>query len=231
MKKIFHLNTKTITILSNELLTEKTLPAIILNTYDENPQEIWDKTKELTTKEFILVTISNINWNKEMSPWYMEKLFKGEDDYAGQADEYIELLTETIIPEVDKTIKESLHINISNYIIGGYSLAGLFAIYSLYKTNIFTSAISCSGSLWYPDFIQYIEKNEFKTHPDKIYFSLGNKESKTRNELMSQVEEKTKYAEQYYKSKNIKTIYEENEGNHFQDVIYRIAKGICWILD
>ena len=166
-----------------------------------------------------------------MSPWYMDKLFKGADDYTGRADEYIEILTSRILPEIDKNIKELLHIDIESYIIAGYSLAGLFAIYSLYKTNIFTSVISCSGSLWYPNFIEYIEKNELKVNPNKIYFSLGNKESKTKNELMAKVEEKTRFVEKYYNNKNIKTIYEENEGNHFQDVAYRIAKGIKWILD
>ena len=231
MKKTIEIENKIITIFYDENSKNKKIPVIILNTFDEDGQEIWNKTKELTNKEYVLVTISNIDWNKEMSPWYMDKLFKGTDDYTGGADKYIEALTTKIIPKIDKNIKELLNRDIESYSIVGYSLAGLFAIYSLYKTDIFTSAISCSGSLWYPNFIEYIEKNELKVIPDKIYFSLGNKESKTKNELMAKVEEKTKYAEKYYNNKNIKTIYEENEGNHFQDVVYRIAKGIIWILD
>ena len=158
-------------------------------------------------------------------------MFKEEGDYEGKADEYIEMLTGRIIPKINESVKEILDIDINNYIIAGYSLAGLFAIYSLYKTDIFTSAISCSGSLWYPNFIEYIENNELKIIPNKIYFSLGNKESKTKNELMAKVEEKTKYAKQYYSDKNIETMYEVNEGNHFQNVIERISKGICWILN
>ena len=231
MKKIIELENKTITIFYNKNCNMEKIPVIVLNTFDEDGQEVWNKTKELTNKEYVLVTISNIDWNKEMSPWYMDKLFKGENEYIGGADEYIETLTTRIVPEVCNSIKELLHIDIKSYIIAGYSLSGLFAIYSLYKTNIFTSAISCSGSLWYPNFIEYIENNELKVIPNKIYFSLGNKESKTKNELMAKVEEKTKYVEKYYNNKNIKTIYEENEGNHFQDVVYRIAKGIKWILN
>ncbi len=207
------------------------IPVIILNTFNEDGEEIWDKVSKLRDKECIIVSISNIDWNKEMSPWYMEKLFKGDSDYLGGADKYLNTLTKIIIPNISKIIEEELNKNISKYILAGYSLAGLFAVYSLYKTNIFSSIISCSGSLWYPKFIEYIEENDLKVIPDKIYLSLGNKESNTKNKLMSQVYDKTKYIEEYFRNKNIKVIFEENEGNHFQDVTLRIARGIVWILE
>lgn len=229
MKKLM-LENKNITIFYDNDIKEKSIPVIIVNTYDEDGQDIWDKIKKICDKEFILVTISNIDWNKEMSPWYMSKLFKDEDEYLGKADEYIEILSKKIIPKITEIINNVLNKNISNYTIAGYSLAGLFAIYCLYKTDIFTNAISCSGSLWYPNFVEYIKENDLKAIPKKVYFSLGNKESKTKNVLMSKVEEKTKIIEHYFKDKNIETIYEENEGNHFQDVTNRIAKGVNWIL-
>ena len=36
--------------------------------------------------------------------------------------------------------------------------------------------------------------------------------------------------ENIYHSQGIKTIYEENEGNHFYEPDLRMAKGIKWIL-
>ena len=229
MKKIIELNNRIINIIYDDVPKTIKLPIVILNSYDEDGQDIWDKTKQLTNEDYVLVTISNIDWNREMSPWYMDKLFKDEDDYLGDADKYLLTLTNTIIPKIEECLNE-LDIKIKNYTLAGYSLAGLFAIYSIYKTDIFSNIISCSGSLWYPNFIDYIKDNDMKIIPNKIYFSLGNKESKTRNELMSTVEEKTKHIKDYYQSKNIETIYEENEGNHFQDISLRIAKGIRWIL-
>ena len=229
MKKIIELNNRIINIIYDDVPKTIKLPIVILNSYDEDGQDIWDKTKQLTNEDYVLVTISNIDWNREMSPWHMDKLFKGEDDYLGDADKYLLTLTNTIIPKIEEFLNE-LDIKIKNYTLAGYSLAGLFAIYSIYKTDIFSNIISCSGSLWYPNFIDYIKDNDMKVIPNKIYFSLGNKESKTRNELMSTVEEKTKHIKDYYQSKNIETIYEENEGNHFQDISLRIAKGIRWIL-
>ena len=219
MKKNIQIENKNVTIYYREYKENK-LPVIILNTYGEDGEDIWSKTKE---NNYILVTISNLDWNNNLSPWPIE-------NFNGNADDYIKILENIIIPRIDEMIDKELKLNIKNHIIGGYSLAGLFAIYSLYKTYLFKSAISCSGSLWYPDLIDYIKSNEMIKTPDKIYFSLGNKESKTKNELMSKVEENTKYIERYYKEKKIETIYEENEGNHFKDVIERIVKGINWIL-
>jgi len=231
MIKKIEIENKVITIYYSENTKENKLPVIILNTFDEDGQEIWNKSIEMTNKEYILVTISNLNWNKEMSPWYMDRLYDKEDDYAGGANEYIELLTNKIVLQVTKTIEEELKKKVKEFVIAGYSLAGLFALYSIYKTNVFDKVISCSGSLWYPDFVKFIEENKTIKMPEKIYFSLGNKESKTKNIIMSRVEENTKHIEKFYMKQGIKTIYEENEGNHFQDVSNRIVKAICWILD
>lgn len=87
-----------------------------------------------------------------------------------------------------------------------------------------------SCSLWYPNFIEFANKNTISENIDKIYFSLGNKESKVRNEVLATVEENTKKLEQMYKLQGIKTIYEENDGNHFKDTVLRMVKGIRWIL-
>ena len=221
-----NISDKIINIFYNESNKDK-IPVIILNTYDEDGISIWQETNN---NNYFLVTISNINWNNDMSPWYMNKLYQSEDDYLGKADEYLNLLTNSIIPTITNIINNELHKEITDYIIAGYSLAGLFALYSIYKTNIFNKVISCSGSLWYPNFTNYIKENNYLTKPKKIYFSLGNKESNTKNELLKTVKDKTIDLVDHYKSIGIDTIYEENIGNHFQDVTKRIAKGINWIL-
>ena len=111
-----------------------------------------------------------------------------------------------------------------------YSLGGLFALYSGYKTDIFKRIASASGSMWYPNFEKYVKENKISKNIDKIYFSLGNKEKNSKIEILKTVEDKTKEIYDYL-SNNINTIYEENQGNHFQDGILRMAKGIKWILE
>ena len=49
-------------------------------------------------------------------------------------------------------------------------------------------------------------------------------------EILQTVEDKTREIQEFL-SKNIETLYEENEGNHFKDGVLRMAKGIKWILE
>ena len=114
--------------------------------------------------------------------------------------------------------------------ISGYSLAGLFALYTGYKTKKFKKIITVSGSMWYPNFEEYIRKNKINSNINSIYFSLGNLEKLSENPILKTVEEKTKSIEKYL-SNFIKTKYEENEENHFKNVAERISKGIKWSLE
>ena len=59
------------------------------------------------------------------------------------------------------------------YYIGGYSLAGLFALWTAYQTDIF-KGVAASPSVWFPGFAEYMKKNEIKT--DTVYLSLGDGE-------------------------------------------------------
>ena len=200
------------------------LPLIILNSYDKNGEEIFNICKKLNCHDFILVTISNLDWNSDMTPW---PGFNLNQRFKGTADTYLNELINDIIPKV----KNNLNIKISEYIIAGYSLAGLFALYSVYKTDVFSKVISASGSLWYPNFLDFIKVHNISKNITKIYLSLGNKESKTKNKVLNTVKDNTKEIEKIYLNQNIKTIYEENEGGHFKNASLRIAKGIKWILE
>ena len=114
-------------------------------------------------------------------------------------------------------------------IIAGYSLAGLFALYSAYRCDQFEGIVSASGSLWYPGLMNYMDEHEISPKIQKAYFSLGDQEAKTSHPLMSQVEKNTGEIQRKL-SGTIKTIFELNEGNHFKDADLRLAKGIAWIL-
>ena len=202
-------------------------PLVILNTVEGEGEEVCRQIREITKQDFSLAAVSGINWNEDMSPWYIPPVFKGDASYAGKADLYLKNLEEKIIPNILKELPGT-----PSYIaIAGYSLAGLFALYSLYRSDLFDRVASVSGSLWYPDFCTFAKENFMKKTPSKIYFSLGDKESRTRNPILKSVEENTKNLFEFYQEKNIQCLFEINLGNHFQDAEKRMAKGISWLLE
>jgi len=115
-------------------------------------------------------------------------------------------------------------------LLAGYSLAGLFALYSVYQTRLFSRIASMSGSLWFPGFKEYVFSHEMKTPPEHLYLSLGNRESKPRNPYLKTVQERTEELKTFYMEKGIDTVLQFNPGNHYKDTVQRTAAGIAWIL-
>ncbi len=206
---------------------EKSAPLIIVNEFEGDGSSLYETIKEHTDRDFCLAYISDIDWNDEMSPWECAPIFKNEPPFSGGADRYLERLTGQILPAIKEYLKEE-----PEYIVlAGYSLAGLFSLYSLYQTDVFSRVVSASGSLWYPDFEDHVRNHEFVKRPDKVYFSLGDREALTKNPMMSTVEQKTRSIYEMYKDKGIDTVFEMNPGNHFKDAEKRLAKGIAWVIE
>lgn len=201
-------------------------PVIYLNSFDEDAEAIAGLLDSPETPAHTLAVVSGIDWNDEMTPWGCPPIFPSEGAYGGHADRYLNWMEMELIPEVER----SLWGNISYRAIAGYSLAGLFAIYALWKTECFDCGASMSGSLWYPDFLAFIEKHEPVKRPSCLYLSLGDRESRTRQPLMKTVGTCTGAMARHSEELGIPTFFEYNPGNHFQHPEERIAKGIRWIL-
>ncbi len=168
----------------------------------------------------------DVDWNRELSPWKAKAVF-GNEDFSGEADGFIEKLVGNIIPNVEN----NLNITNCKRIVAGYSLAGLFSAYVFYKTDIFDMGASISGSLWFDGFTEFIGGTEMKKLPEKMYFSVGSREKKTKNVRMARVEDRTREAEKIFRSRGAKTVFELNEGGHFDNVAERIASGINFLLE
>ena len=114
------------------------------------------------------------------------------------------------------------------YIIGGYSLAGLFALWAVYQTDVFKGAAAASPSVWFPGFVEYMRGNRILT--GSVYLSLGDREEKTRNPVMAAVGERIREAYTLLKDRGINTTLEWNQGNHFWDADIRTAKAFAWVM-
>ena len=91
--------------------------------------------------------------------------------------------------------------------------------------------MSASGSLWYPKFLDFAVSSDILSPIDKIYFSVGDKESHTKNKIMATVEDNTRKLEEFFKQCGLMTVFELNSGGHFKDDVKRLARGIKWILE
>ena len=201
-------------------------PLIVLNSFADEGRRVIEAAESIEKKEFNLLCIGDLNWNRDMSPWYCPPIFPKDVPYDGGADEYLKGLLDEILPECLKRVNgEPAHISIA-----GYSLAGLFALYALYRTDVFERAAGMSGSLWFPGFKEFALSNEMKRKPDKLYLSLGDKEAKTRNQFLKDVQENTETIAEHYREAGIDVIFEMNPGNHFRDAEIRTAKGILAIV-
>lgn len=173
-----------------------------------------------------IVAIDSVDWNREFSPWPAPKVFPKGDDFAGEGDAYIHLLTHHIMPAVTATLPTRP----TKSIIAGYSLAGLCALYALYCTDVFQGAVCASASLWYDDFISFMETHHPAADVDRVYFSLGDREAHTKNHRLACVADCMREAGAILRRQGIDTTFEWNQGNHFVEAMPRLVKGIQWIL-
>ena len=207
--------------------TETTAPIIYLNTFSGEGQKIYEAARAANYPQFTVVAISDLDWNHDMMPWDGPSAFKNADPCTGGADDYLRLLTEEIIPTAEKEIA-----GVPCWRgIAGYSLAGLFALYAIYQTDLFSHVGSMSGSLWYSGMKEYIFSHEPKRRPDCIYFSLGDKENKTRNPVLRNVRQNTEEIQAFYQAKGIDTVFHLNPGNHYNRAVERTAAGLWWLLN
>ena len=204
---------------------------ILIQPVDENDISVLDNEvkhiEENTDRNFSLVAFKIEDWNSELTPWEMP-LLRGKGNFGDGATGTLEFIKNELIPALSEyTNTENKEIK---YILGGYSLAGLFSLWSGYQTDIFEGIAAVSPSVWYKKWIEYVEAE--KPLSEKIYLSLGDTEEKTKHQILSKIGENIrKQHEILEKSENMKTILEWNEGNHFKNPDIRTAKGFLWVMN
>lgn len=182
----------------------------------EFTEEVEQLIRSQTDTDFEIISFPVSHWNDDLSPWPSPAVF-GKDDFGGHAEATLERLL-SICNDTSKT-----------YILGGYSLTGLFALWAGCRTDCFTGIAAASPSVWFPGFSE-----DMKEHPMKaeaVYLSLGDREGKTKNPTMSQVDFCISNVFDMLQKQQINTILVWNEGNHFKDVALRTANAFAWCVN
>lgn len=170
---------------------------------------------ELTGMDFQLAALEVNDWNHDLSPWKAPAVF-GNSDFGGGASDTLSEILPLCSDEGRK------------YYIGGYSLAGLFALWASAQTDRFAGVAAASPSVWFPHFVEYM--SDRKLFCRTVYLSLGDREEKTRNPVMATVGDKIRQLHSLLGKDDLNCILEWNEGNHFKDFDVRMARAFARVM-
>ena len=170
-------------------------------------------------QSFCLKAVKVDSWNKDLSPWPAPAVFGREDFGAGAEETLAYLLKEAVPQNIDLPKK---------VYIGGYSLAGLFALWAGYQTEVFSGIAAASPSIWFPGFTEYMKENEL--HARAVYLSLGDREERTRNPVMARVGDAIREAYAHLQETGVDCVLEWNKGNHFKEPDLRTARAFAWVM-
>ncbi len=172
--------------------------------------------RELTQTTFSLTAIAVDDWNRDLSPWSAPPVF-GKEPFGDGAKETLDYILEACSDQS------------RSYILGGYSLAGLFCLWAACETDRFSGIAAASPSVWFPNFTDHLRENKLQT--DAVYLSLGDAEAKAKNPTLANVSDCIEVTYTIIKDQKIPCILEWNPGNHFKDPDLRCAKAFAWILN
>ena len=197
---------------------------ILIQMVDSHSIRMIESEAELIRKlsgrdDFRLVACQVYDWNRDLSPCEAPPVF-GKEGFGGKAEKTLQDLKESVLSRCGQADRK---------FIGGYSLAGLFALWAAYREDSFEGVAAASPSVWFPGFVDMAERERILTK--KVYLSLGDKEEKAKNPVMATVGDSIRRLHQIYEESNgIETALEWNEGNHFREPELRMAKGFAWAM-
>ena len=92
---------------------------------------------------FLFAAVPVESWNDELSPWKAPAVW-GKQGFGGNAADTLRFLTEPFIPTLKQQFRLPEDIKI---ILGGYSLAGLFALWASTQTKLFYGVLCLVSGL------------------------------------------------------------------------------------
>ena len=162
------------------------------------------------------------DWFNELAPWTAEPVFPGRPAFGAGAPELLREILDGLLPALLGGNHRP------RLLLGGYSLAGLFALWAGCQTDVFEGIAAVSPSVWYPGWTEYAKAHPFRAKA--AYLSLGDREAKTRHPLMRTADTALISQRETLEAQGIPVLLEWNPGNHFQNAAQRTAKGFAALI-
>ena len=174
---------------------------------------------------FLFAAIPVESWNDALSLWKSPAVW-GKQGFGGNAADTLRFLTEQVVPTLKQQFDLPENVKI---ILGGYSLAGLFALWASTQTNLLYGVAAASPSVWFPGWTEFEEQHPIQAQC--IYLSLGDKEEHTKNAVMAVVGDNIRTLHSQLTARGVDCALEWNSGGHFKDADLRTAKAFRWVME
>ena len=174
---------------------------------------------------FLFAAIPVESWNDALSPWEAPAVW-GKEGFGGNAAGTLRVLTEQVIPALKQQFALPENVRI---ILGGYSLAGLFALWASTQTALFSGVAAASPSVWFPGWMEFEQQHLIQSQ--RVYLSLGDREEHTRNATMAAVGENIRTLHRELAERRKSCVLEWNCGGHFKDADLRTARAFRWVME
>lgn len=203
----------------------KGAPCVYTSAFMEAGGELVRLARRKNCPPFHLVSVSHLDWDADLSPWPAPAVISKDDNFQGGADTYCDFLLDKVVPFARG------HLGVSDEnVICGYSMGGLFALWVPYRTAFFDRVVCASGSVWFPNFVEYMKRHPYPENPAAIYLSLGDRETHSKNAYLQTTATCMSELEAHFAGIGIETTFVQNKGNHYDHPLRREALGITWVL-
>lgn len=173
----------------------------------------------------LFVAVPIADWELELMPW-AEPAVSSRPEVGSGAGETLLFLSEELLPALSSLLPSAAPV-----VLGGYSLAGLFALWAACQTDRFAAVAAGSPSLWAGDWPAYTAHNPMMAK--QVYLSLGDREERSRNKTFARVGDRIRdeyqRLQQQLGMENTSLVWEQ--GGHFADPAARMVRAFVWCLE
>ena len=188
------------------------------------PMDTLDNWIESAAEKFgrTIVVITGMDWQNVFSPWPASGVPKGTPDFKGESEEFLQLLQEKVIPQIEKILGIAKDVERT---LVGVSMSGLFVLWQWIKCDTFDNIASLSGSFWYEGFVKWMKQQTIPKKSGNGFFLLGDQEPKSKVKVFATVGTVTKEILTILEDAGISIEFQSVPGNHYSDPIARLNKA------
>ena len=205
-------------VLPREYEQDKRYPALFLNDGDKMAEWNFEDTGCIV---FGIVPKDRLT---EYTPWKANAIRKNAKNFGGECEGYLQA-----VKEIVNAMEEKYRIFSDKIIFGGFSLGGLAAVYSLYRTERFSYVFSICGSFWFPDFCKFIETEKLLNKNAHLFMLNGYKEGSNHQNILENAPQNAQSVHAILASQIRKSVSVFDEYGHHEAMENRVNKVKIWL--